>query len=156
MSPRIIQILETYRRLEKETGREQPMLKPASFKSAREAMAMGEMGCHHATIPEDILLQLSLLDVNANPPPGSATATDNKGTPSRLAHLGAIDLLANPNWSGKLARTDVDYLADNGAALTRAIDEDEATRKGLHEALEAFKDNELQSKAVIEKVLRQV
>jgi transaldolase len=54
-----------------------------------------------------------------------------------------------------LARIDIDYLANDGAALKKAIREDPATAKGLPEALEAFKADELQSKAAIEEVLKQ-
>ena len=119
-------------------------------------MAMGELGCHHATIPEDILQQLALLDLWSNPPPGGDT-TSHAGTPSsRLAHLLTTDPLAGPNWDGKLASTDIDYLANNGEALTKAIDEDAETKQGLHEALEAFKSNEIQSKVAIEEILKQI
>ncbi|KAM0425371.1 hypothetical protein ACHAPT_009428 [Fusarium lateritium] len=155
MSPRIVQIQQVYKRLREETGKEQPMLKPASFISAREAMAMGEFGCDHATIPEDILLQLSLLDAEVNPPPGH-DASKQTGIPSpRIAQLAQIDPLAGPGWDGKLPPTDVCYLADNGAALAKAIAADPVTEKGLYEALEAFKANELQSRAAIEEVLKQ-
>lgn len=41
MSARMIQMLETYKRLYDETGREQPMVKAASFISPQEAMAAG-------------------------------------------------------------------------------------------------------------------
>ncbi|KAJ7483234.1 hypothetical protein FB451DRAFT_1233825 [Mycena latifolia] len=50
MSRRMIQVLETYKRLYKETGKLQPMIKFASFISWQEAMACGEMEMHHATI----------------------------------------------------------------------------------------------------------
>ncbi|KAM0559921.1 hypothetical protein ACHAPJ_003871 [Fusarium lateritium] len=155
MSPRLVQIQQIYKSLREETGKVQPLLKPASFISAREAIAMGEIGCDHATIPEDILLQLSLLDAEDNPPPGN-DAKKQTGIPSeRIAHLAKADPLAGPNWDGKLPSTDVDYLADNGAALTKAIAADPVTKKGLYEALEAFKTNELQSKAAIEELLKQ-
>ncbi|KAF5685977.1 transaldolase B [Fusarium circinatum] len=124
-----------------------------SFISAREAMAMAELSCDHATIPEDILLQLSLLDAEASPPPGSDTHR-KIGTPSqRLAHLAKVDPLAGPDWSG-LPALDIDYLADNGAALTEAITADTVTKRGLDQALEAFKANELQSREAIEKALK--
>ncbi|KAJ5811685.1 hypothetical protein N7474_007986 [Penicillium riverlandense] len=156
MAPRIIQIQETYARLCKETGKIQPLLKPASFISAREAMAMGELGCDHVTVPEDIIQQLSILDAEANPPPGN-NATKRNGAPSpRVIHLAKTDPLAGPGWDGQLARTDIDYLADNGAALEKAIKEDAVTAKGVQDALEAFKANELQSKAAIEEILLQV
>ncbi|KAF5609265.1 transaldolase B [Fusarium subglutinans] len=154
MSPRIVQIQHIYKRLREETGEAQPQLKPASFISAREAMAVAELGCDHATIPEDILLQLSLLDAEASPPPGSDTHR-KIGTPSqRLAHLAKVDPLAGPDWSG-LPALDIDYLADNGAALTEAITADTVTKRGLDQALEAFKANELQSREAIEEALKQ-
>ena len=118
-------------------------------------MEMAELGCQHATIPEDILQQLSLLDLQSNPPAGDYS-TKHPGEPSpRLAHLVETDSLSGPTWDGKLARTDVDYLADNGAALSEAISTDKVTERGLHEALEAFKANELQSKTAIEEILAQ-
>ncbi|PNP81076.1 hypothetical protein FNYG_05543 [Fusarium nygamai] len=154
MSPRIVQIQHIYKRLREETGKTQPLLKPASFISAREAMAMAELGCDHATIPEDILLQLSLLDAEASPPPGSDSHMKT-GTPSqRITHLSEVDPLAGPDWSG-LPALDIDYLADNGAALTEAIAADTVTQRGLDEALEAFKANELQSRDAIEEALNQ-
>lgn len=116
---------------------------------------MGELGCHHATIPEDILQQLSLLNIESNPPPGLRQFPKPGTVSARLVHLAAVDPLAGPNWNGELASTKVDYLSHGGAALSKAISEDSVTAQGLHEALEAFKANELQSKAAIEEVLRQ-
>lgn len=118
-------------------------------------MAMAEFGCDHATIPEDILLQLSMLDSVKNPPPGD-DVPKKPGVPSqRVAHLLNVDPLAGPGWDGKLAPTDVDYLEDGGAALAQAIAADPMTEKGLHEALEAFKENELQSRRAIEEAMKQ-
>ncbi|KAL5586333.1 hypothetical protein FOBRF1_016203 [Fusarium oxysporum] len=153
MSPRILQIQQIYKRLREETGKTQPLLKPASFISAREAMAMAELGCDHATIPEDILLQLSLLDAEANAPPGGDSYMKN-GTPSqRIAHLAQVDPLIGPDWPG-LPALDINYLADNGAALTQAIAADPVTQRGLDEAIEAFKANELQIRDAIEEALK--
>ncbi|KAG5801031.1 hypothetical protein H9Q74_014422 [Fusarium xylarioides] len=126
MSPRIVRTQQIYKRLREETGKTQPLLKPASFISAREAMAMAELGCDHATIPEDILLQLSLLDVEANPPPGSDSYMKTGTLSQRTAHLAQVDPLAGPDWPG-LPALDIDYLADNGAALTEAIAADTVT-----------------------------
>ncbi|KAM0075088.1 hypothetical protein ACKRZS_012905 [Fusarium odoratissimum] len=154
MSPRILQIQQIYKRLREETGKTQPLLKPASFISAREAMAMAELGCDHATIPEDILLQLSLLDAEANAPPGGDSYMKN-GTPSqRIAHLAQVDPLIGPDWPG-LPALDINYLADNGATLTQAIAADPDTQRGLDEAIEAFKANELQIRDAIEEALKQ-
>jgi transaldolase len=116
---------------------------------------MVEFGCDHVTVPEDILLQLSLLDAEENPPPGDVAQQSVQGVSDRVAHLAETDPLAGALWNGKLPSTEVDYLADNGAALEEAIAADPVTRRGLSEALEAFKQNELQSRAVIEEALKQ-
>nr|POF04246.1 transaldolase [Quercus suber] len=126
-----------------------------SFKSAYEAMAMGELGCHNATIPEDIIQELSILDFASNPPAGDFSVRHTGSPSARLAHLRQFDPLAGPKWDGRLASTEVDYLADNGAALTKAIAADPVTDRGLKEALDAFVENELQSKAAIEEVMAQ-
>ncbi|CEI61820.1 hypothetical protein FVEN_g2877 [Fusarium venenatum] len=155
MSPRIVQIQQAYQRLQQETGRVQPLLKPASFVSPQEVMAMAEFGCDHVTVPEDILLQLSLIDVEENLPPGDVAQEHIQGVSERVAHLAKADPLAGALWDGKLPSTEIDYLADNGVALEEAIAADPVTRRGLLEALEAFKQNELQSRAVIEEALKQ-
>lgn len=118
-------------------------------------MAMAEFGCDHATIPEDILLQLSMLDSAANPPPGDGVPTKTGVPSARVAHLLNVDPLAGSGWDGTLASTEVDYLKDNGAALTQAIAADPFTEKGVYEALEAFKANELQSRRAIEEAMKQ-
>lgn len=115
-------------------------------------MAMAELGCEHATIPEDILLQLSILDVEKNPPPAEFNGTVPA---ARLAHLLKVDPL-NESWDGVLPPTDADYLTDNGTFLDKLIEADPVTKRGLRMALEAFRDNEAQSRAAIEKVLNQV
>ncbi|PMD56074.1 aldolase [Hyaloscypha bicolor E] len=156
MSARMVQILETYKRLYKETGKEQPMVKSASFISPKEAMAAGEMGCHHATISADVLTQLSKLSYDGSKQPGEGIPKPmhpylNAGpTPSRLAKLSKTDPLAAADWDGKLASTGIDYLANNGAELQKAIEADPITKTRLYEALELFKGGELRSKAAIE------
>ncbi|KAJ5114810.1 hypothetical protein NUU61_000569 [Penicillium alfredii] len=156
MAPRIMHIQETYARLYKETGQPQPLMKPASFISAREAMAMGELGCHHATISEDIIQQLSILSAEANPPPGANVFTETGIPSSRIIHLAKTDPLSGADWDGKLASTDIDYLAENGKELENAIQQDLVTARGVKEALEAFEANELQSKSAIQEVLKQL
>ncbi|KAJ4025055.1 hypothetical protein NW752_002516 [Fusarium irregulare] len=155
MSPRIVQVQQVYKSLREETGHVQPLLKPASFISPREVMAMAEFGCDHVTVPEDIILQLSLLDVEENPPPGMESLKEGTGPSQRVAHLAKTDPLVGSYWDGKLPSTEVDYLANNGAALKEAIAADPVTKKGLHEALEAFKQNEIQSRDAIEEVMKQ-
>ncbi|OBT68862.1 hypothetical protein VE03_02063 [Pseudogymnoascus sp. 23342-1-I1] len=162
MSARMVQILETYKRLYKETGKEQPMVKSASFISPKEAMAAGEMGCHHATISSDVLTQLSKLTYDGSKQPGEGVPKPthpykNAGpTPTRLSKLAKTDPLAAANWDGKLASTDIDYLANNGAELEKAIEADPITKTRLFEALDLFKGGELRSKAAIEEALKQL
>lgn len=125
-------------------------------------MAAGEMGCHHATISSDVLTQLSKLEYEGSKQPGEGVpkpmhAYKNAGpTPARLSKLAKTDPLAAANWDGKLASTDIDYLANNGAELEKAIEADPITKTRLFEALELFKGGELRSKAAIEEALRQL
>jgi len=162
MSARMVQILETYNRLYKETGKEQPMVKSASFISPKEAMAAAEMGCPYATISADVIKQLAQLQYDGSKQPGEGVpkpshAYKNAGpTPPRLAKLSKTDPLAAANWDGKLASTEIDYLANNGAELEKAIEADPITKTRLFEALELFKGGELRSKAAIEEAMKQV
>jgi len=162
MSARMVQMLETYKRLYKETGKEQPMVKSASFISPKEAMAAGEMGCHHATISADVLKQLADLKYDGTKQPGEGVPKPmhpymNAGpTPARLSKLSKTDPLAAADWDGTLASTEIDYLANNGAELEKAIEADPITKTRLFEALELFKGGELRSKAAIEEAMKQV
>lgn len=117
---------------------------------------MVELGCHHATIPEDIIQDLSLLKISQDPPPGFGHASCPDTVSQRLAHLSSTDPLAGEVGGKRPSYTDTDYLANNGEALTKAINEDPVTERGLHEALEAFKANELQSKLAIEEAMGQL
>jgi transaldolase len=131
-----------------------------SFISAKEAMAAGEMGCHYATIMSGVLAQLSKLPYDGSKQPGEGVPKPmhpylNSGpTPTRLSKLSKTDPLAPADWDGTLASTDIDYLANNGAELEKAIEADPVTKTRLYEALEVFKDVELRSKAAIEEALK--
>ncbi|TQV91728.1 transaldolase [Cordyceps javanica] len=159
MSPRIVQILRAYKTLEAAIGKPQPMLKMASFLSPQEAVAMAELGCAHATIPANILAELATLDAESTdtPPPLPPYRSAGPGVPSaRLAGLAATDPLAGAAWDGAVAPTDLDYLADGGAALHEAIEADPMTKRGLEEALLMFQACERQSRAAIEEALKQI
>jgi len=164
MSHRLMQILETYKRLYKETGKEQPMIKPAAFISVQEVMACGEMEMHHVTVGARLLTELSTLPTVPSAStkiPGvpkvdmTRPYANAHPTPARLAEVSKSDPL-NANWDGKVAPTDIDYLADNGAALERAIEADPATKQRLYDSLEIFKVGELSSKAIIEKAIEEL
>ncbi|KAL7809345.1 aldolase [Trichoderma aethiopicum] len=160
MSARIFQILETYRRLYRETGKEQPLLKNASFISAKEAMAAGELGCHSATISHTVLDQLAKLKYDGTKQPGEGTPKPvhvYKNPPpvsERLRKLANIDPLGAANWDGKLASTEIDYLANGGEQLDKAIEADPIAKERLAIALELFTGGENSSKEKIEAAVR--
>ncbi|SPJ87033.1 uncharacterized protein FTOL_12058 [Fusarium torulosum] len=116
-------------------------------------MAMAELGCDHVTVPGDILFQLSLLDYKANPPPGLTHQIKLVFRLSAWYTWPALILLPAAE-NGNLSSTDIDHLADNGAALTKAIAAGPVTERGLFE-LEAFKSNEVQSRRTIEEIFKQ-
>lgn len=162
MSFRIVQILETYKQLYKETGKEQPLLKNASFITAKEAMAAGELGCHSATISHTVLNELAKLKYDGTKQPGEgvpkpAHAYKFSGpTPKRLQKLAALDPLAAADWDGKLASTKIDYLANGGEELEKAIKKDPVTVTRLHDALVLFTGGEERSKKKVEEALTKV
>ncbi|KAB8236074.1 uncharacterized protein BDW43DRAFT_308873 [Aspergillus alliaceus] len=108
-------------------------------------MAAGEMGCYSATISSQVLDELSKLPYNNSVP-----------TPVRLKRLAATDPLAAAKWDGKLARTGVDYLANDGAELENAIKSDPIAATSLKDTLELFIGGENRSRAKIENVLTQL
>ncbi|KAH0345420.1 aldolase, partial [Aureobasidium melanogenum] len=161
MSARTLQILETYARLYKETGNEQPLLKQASFITAKEAMAAGEHGCHSATISPQVLDELSKLTYDGSKQPGEgkpkpAHMYAGYKTPDRLADVSKIDPLAAASIDAKIASTDVDYLANNGEELQKAIKADPVTSQRLDDALKLFTSGLMESKAKVEEWFEQV
>ena len=170
-------MLETYKRLYKETGKEQPLLKNAryevmyprplkvgltiiSFATAQEAMAAGEMGCHSLTISFKVLTELSKLSYDASkrigdegkPKPAHAYANAGPLSP-RLQSLMKIDPLAAPGWDGKLPSTDIDYLDNLGSELQKAILADGVAQKRMDDALDLFKGGEARSRVKIEALI---
>ncbi|KAJ5099795.1 hypothetical protein N7532_006796 [Penicillium argentinense] len=161
-SSRFIQILETYKRLYKETGKEQPFVKHAGFLSPEEAMAAGEIGCHSVTIPYRILKKLSERSYDSSQQPGKGVPKPDHPylaaapTPARLQTIAQLDPLAPKTWDGKLASDKIDYLADGGALLDKSNDADPETKRRLHEALEFFIEIETKSRAKIEEAMKTV
>ncbi|ROW03679.1 hypothetical protein VMCG_05343 [Cytospora schulzeri] len=162
MSARVIQMLDTYRRLYKETGKSQPKMKLASFLSAKEAIAAAEFGCHSATLPPKVIDHLAQLEYDGSKQPSEGVPKPQPEyefyqsgftTPARLQKLATVDPLAAKDWDGKLASTDIDYLANGGAELERTIREDPITESRLREGLEVFTAAENKGKALIESVL---
>lgn len=161
MAARVVKIMDTYKRLHKETGRRQPLMKLASFISAKEVMAAAEFGCHSATVSTKIIDELASLEYDGSKQPGEGVPKPAPEvehyqvagpTPVRLQALlvggdGAADILAS---------TEVDYLADGGAALHKTFETDAVTKTQLAAALDMFTEAENKSKAKIESVLASI
>jgi transaldolase len=133
-----------------------------SFISPQEAMAAGELGCHSATISHTVLNQLAELKYEPAAQPGEGQPKPAHvykspiPPPKRFEKLAAADTLAPKNWDGKLASTDIDYLADGGAELAKAIEADPVSKERLAIALELFTGGELRSKDKVEAALKLV
>ena len=167
MSARLVQILETYRRLYRETGKEQPRLKNASFISAEEAMAAAEMGCDSATISFQVLTELASREYDASkqahggqgerPKPKHPYA-DAPKLSDRLAPLLKKDpLAAKPEeFDGKLASESVDWLANGGDKLQEAISADPAAKQRFEDAMALFTTAQNESQALIEKTVAEL
>ena len=168
-SPRILQILEAYRRLYKETGQDQPLMKNASFVNAEEAMAAGEMGCQSVTLFHTIIEDLATRPYDPASPsrPGGKAAEgrpkpehhyrDRPDVSDRLKPLLEVDHLSNASAAPDYdALSKVDYLADNGKALDAAIKADAAAAERLDVALTLFIAAENSSRAKVDKALAAV
>jgi transaldolase len=125
-------------------------------------MAAGEMGCHSATISHMVIEQLAKLPYEESKQPGKGVPKQmdyykNSGpTPERLKKLANVDPLAAADWDGKLASTDVDYLANNGKALEEAIAKDPITVQRLDDALKLFQGAIKESQQKIEAIMAKV
>lgn len=146
-----------YKRLYKETGRPQPMMKLASFISAKEVMAAAEFGCHSATVSPKLIDELARLEYDGSKQPGEGVPKSAPGVeyyqaarpvPVRMQEIAAV---ANPGTDA--VSTEVDYLADGGAELHKTFETDAITKTQLAAALEMFTEAENKSKAKIEAVL---
>lgn len=127
----------------------------------KEIIANAELGCQHITILAPHLQELAATPLDSTalekypflkspPPKKQPPYYDTQKTPARLASHSTTDLLAGPNWDGKLASIDVDYLADNGKLLEESIKQDPAVVKKLKDVLDVFTEADLQAKAAIE------
>ena len=123
-------------------------------------MAAGELGCHSATISHTVLDQLAKLKYDGTKQPGEGTPKpvhvykNPPKVPERLRKLANIDPLAAADWDGKLASTDIDYLANGGEELGKAIEADPITKERLAIALELFTGGENKSKDKIDAAVR--
>ncbi|KAL6692318.1 hypothetical protein J3F84DRAFT_402137 [Trichoderma pleuroticola] len=153
MSPRVIHILEAFAKEYRETGKEQPIMIIASHFTPAEIMAMAELGCPHVTIPPHLIQ--TLLETPDQLPP-LTTKKPKSGyaefaTVQRLTKLSTMDPFARPDWDGKLADMQTDYVANDGEKLDEAIRNDPITAKRLKDVEIFFIDMENKAKEAIEK-----
>ncbi|OCF36384.1 transaldolase [Kwoniella heveanensis BCC8398] len=173
MSARMRHIRDTYDRLAKETGKTQPLIKAASCVTAREAMAMLELGADSNTILADQMDDLcsatklpvykkggehqvryrSLLDQPsaAWAPWASKEPAERKKRMEEIAKADPLSKVMSKDW--KIASTDVDYLAPG--VLDKYNEEDEVTRLRLKDALDLFYNGEEHSRQTIEKLQKE-
>ncbi|KAF4441437.1 hypothetical protein FACUT_2745 [Fusarium acutatum] len=143
-SQRIAQMIQAYKTLFAATGREQPLIKNAGFRSYKEVLASSELGCHSATISQDLLEELKTLtpwEIPMLPTPKVASLSspyaDNVPIPSpRLGELLTRRLGEERGWSAK--DLTVDLLADGGKALDQALEKDSEAARMVKEALDMF------------------
>jgi transaldolase len=128
-----------------------------SFYSIREVIAAAELGCHSVTLSPTILNELSNTNYDTSLDPGvevlKSEIVNRNATaaPKRLQHLLSTDPLASANFVP--ARTDVDYLSNDGAELERALLKDPVGKNRLRDAIALFVRAEAASKLLIEGVL---
>ncbi|RKL01599.1 hypothetical protein BFJ68_g12248 [Fusarium oxysporum] len=143
-SHRIAQMVQAYKTLFAATGKEQPLIKNAGFRSYKEVIASAELGCHSATIPQDLLEEFKILTPGDTPLPVSPKIAslqipyaDNVPIPSlRLEELLTRHLGEGRGCTGK--DLEVDLLADGGKALDLAIEKDSDAARMVKEALDMF------------------
>uniref|UniRef100_A0A0D2Y1K9 Transaldolase n=1 Tax=Fusarium oxysporum (strain Fo5176) TaxID=660025 RepID=A0A0D2Y1K9_FUSOF len=143
-SHRIAQIVQAYKTLFAATGKEQPLIKNAGFRSYKEVLASAEPGCHSATIPQDLLEEFKILTHGETPLPVSpkiaslqSPYADNVPIPSpRLEELLTCHLGEGRGCTGK--DLEVDLFADGGKALDLAIEKDSDAARMVKEALDMF------------------
>ncbi|KAK5989480.1 Transaldolase-like protein [Cladobotryum mycophilum] len=152
MSPRVIHILEAFAKAYKETGKEQPIMVIASHFTPSEILAMTELNCPHITIPPHLLTTLlQTPDTLPLPTPKKTFHYAEYATAERLIKLSTADPLAGPDWDGKLATAETDFVADGGAKLDAFIKSDPVASKRVGDAEAFFLEMEDKARIVIEK-----
>ncbi|KAF5712388.1 transaldolase [Fusarium mundagurra] len=154
-SHRIAQMVQAYKTLFAATGKNQPLIKNAGFRSYKEVLASAELGCHSATISQDLLEELKTMTPGKTPLPVTPKVAAMKSPyagdvliPSpRLGEL----LSRNLDEEGGRSAKDltVDLLADGGKALDRALEKDSEAARMVKEALDMFIFCEEETKKLI-------
>ncbi|RSH89672.1 hypothetical protein EHS25_002223 [Saitozyma podzolica] len=158
MAPRLIHILETYTKLHEQTGEEQPVIVMASHANLNELFATAELGVQHSTILGNHLAELAkapdtLPEVTFTKP---KHPYKDRVTPARFSKHSTSDPLAGPEWDGKFASTEIDYIANNGENLTKAIKADPVVTSKIKDVLDIFHENEEKAREMIEKSIKEL
>ncbi|EIW68077.1 hypothetical protein TREMEDRAFT_32879 [Tremella mesenterica DSM 1558] len=154
---RIISYLQAYEELYKRTGKEQPKVMSASYITAKEVVASGEIGCWAVTLPPVLLKELAETPDDSPPsgiPKPNHPYMHRPSLSKRLAHMVGLDPLAGKEWEGNQASLDVDYLADGGAALEEAMKKDAVVLPRLKQAVDLFNGREDEGKEWILETLK--
>ncbi|KAF9774417.1 hypothetical protein IL306_007588 [Fusarium sp. DS 682] len=130
------------------------------FRSYKEILASAELGCHSATISQDLLEDLKSLTLGKVAIPAvtklasvASPYSDDMPIPSpRIIGLLARDrnktLGKDKEWW--LTDLSIDFLADKGKALDQAIDKDMEAARMVKEALDMFVFCEKETQKLIE------
>jgi transaldolase len=176
-SHRIYQMTQAFKQLHEKNGMPQPLIKLAAyvlylprrlskyftdhvcrFRHIREVIAASELGCHSVTVSAAMMRELAdtrysrALDRGQHrPKSGPDCFYDSLSQPSeRLRTLLASDPLTSKFGRFEQADIDVDYLANDAAALTAALEKDAAGRRRLEDAINMFVKAEAASQQLIE------
>lgn len=152
-SYRVRHILDAYTELYRQTGTEQPKVMAASFVTPQEVVGLAEQGIYAVTLPPILLKSMAVLPAQRSDKTRPSHPYAKASVPERFKDMCHKDPLAGPGWDGKLATLQVNYIADNGAALDAAIKADAVTGPRLQDALDIFAAYDLKAKAAIETVL---
>ncbi|KAK5051036.1 hypothetical protein LTR84_003595 [Exophiala bonariae] len=156
-SNRIIQMLEAFRDLNLKTGRTQPLIKNAAYRSIKEAIASAELGCHSATMSTAVIDELAAtpydksLDFGEPVPKAEVPDRSIRTTPVRLQALLSSDSLQEAPFVR--ASIEIDYLANGGANLIAAMGKDPVGLGRLQDAISLFVRAENASKQLIESLM---
>lgn len=133
MAPRMAQIYEAYRL----RGGEAPLIKSASFVAVEEVLAMPELGAQQVTVLAPTLALMCEPQALSTSSSFRPAKDYSAALPEATQRLLAIDPL-RPDGVAEKPDLEVDYLADNGAALEAAIAEDAETSRRLGDAIATF------------------
>ncbi|OAP53725.1 hypothetical protein AYL99_12097 [Fonsecaea erecta] len=131
----LVQMIGIYEHLQNTTGKRQPMIKLAAFRSIKEVDAAARLGCHSSTVTPAVFNELG--------------ATKFEGKPYGEPLTAIFPDLVLPT-----SLNEIDYLAEDGAKLNAALEVDTVAGDRLKDAMERFLTAEATSKELIEGAIK--